>query len=121
MFTTRGSALQKNPLYIVICLPLPSSPPEQLSTLLMQFSIQVAMTTSSHAPNQSACSEVPGFIIGMPGMVSDDSDQVEVSGVHLPERSRSASTVYQAPMVKVGMTYGWVVGHLNVPQLPWLP
>lgn len=51
--TTRGLAFQLKPLNIASCLPLPRSPPEQFSNLLMQLSVHIFMAVSSQAPNQS--------------------------------------------------------------------
>src|SRR5438067_6614437 len=92
--TSRGFAFQLNPSYIFICRPLPKSPPEQLSSLLMQLSIHMAMTVSSQAPNQSAWRVAP---LGRFGNIASEES------VHLLVSS-PVTIEYQAPSLKVGIT-----------------
>lgn len=116
--TTRGSAFHLNPLNILSWRPSPRSPPEQLRSLLMQLLVQTFNALSSQAPNQSAWNDEPGVIMGMPGITSELRCQVGRLGLHEPDRSRSASTLYHTPMVNPGITLGCVVGHLRYPQSP---
>jgi hypothetical protein len=52
--TSRGLAVQLKPENHLIALPLPRLPAAQLSFLLMQLSVHIAITVLSHAPHQSA-------------------------------------------------------------------
>lgn len=100
--TKCGFATQVNPLNVFICCPFPRSPPEQLRSRLMQLSVHIFITWSSHAPNQSVWKLDPGFM-GIPGMSSDERCQLANVPSHLPDLSSVSSTLYQAPSVKVGM------------------
>jgi hypothetical protein len=52
--------------------------------------------------------------MGTSGMTSEGRWQVGRDASHVPERSRSASVVYHTPIVKVGITLGWVLGQFEI-------
>ena len=72
---------------------LPRSAPLQLSSLSMQFPVQVAITLSSQAPNQLECRVDPAGIVGIPGISSDDRRQL----------GSVESLEYHAARLKCGM------------------